>query len=153
MGLYFSRTVKYFLKLVIVIALVLGALAALGMLNTQGTSVLETLVYSWRGAMLAGAVVLFSIAYPKISFDTVDVRGDLEAHRDDVINAFANYGYSLDREDGGVMIFRANSLLRRLLWQFDDAVTVEQHGRYIRIEGTKKIVPRVQLRLNAYLSR
>ena len=153
MGLYFTRAVKYFLKLVIVIALVLGVLAALGMLNSHGTSVLETLIYSWRGGALAGAMVLFALLYPKISFDTVDVRGDMKAHRDDVVNAFATYGYSLDREEGGVMVFRANSRLRRLLWQFDDAVTVEQYDRYIRIEGTKKIVPRVQLRLNAYLSR
>ncbi len=153
MGLYFSRVLKYFLKLVIVIALVLGALAVLGMLNTQGASVLEMLTYSWRGAVLAGALVLFSLLYPKISFETVDVRGNMEVYRDDVVNAFATYGYSLDREEGGVMTFRANSRLRRLLWQFDDAVTVEQYDRYIRIEGTKKVVPRVQLRLNAYLSR
>ncbi len=153
MGLYFSRALKYFLKLVIVIAVVLGVLAALGMLNTQGTSLLETLIYSWRGGVLAGAIVLFSFLYPKISFDTVDVRGDVATNRDDVVNAFANYGYSLDKEKNGVMTFRANSRLRRLLWQFDDAVTVRQENRYIRIEGTKKVVPRVRLRLNAYLSR
>ncbi len=88
-----------------------------------------------------------------ISFDTVDVRGDVATNRDDVVNAFANYGYSLDKEKNGVMTFRANSRLRRLLWQFDDAVTVRQENRYIRIEGTKKVVPRVRLRLNAYLSR
>lgn len=153
MGLYITRALKYFLKLVIVIALALGALAVLGMLNERGSTLLETIFLSWRGAALGGALVLFSVIYPKISFDTVDVMGDLDAARGDVINAFASYGYSLDREGDDGMVFRADSKLRRLLWQFDDAVTVSRYDRCIRISGTKKIVPRVQLRLNAYLSK
>lgn len=153
MKLYITRALKYFVKLVIIIALVLGVLAALGMLSVRGTMLLETLFVSWRGAVLLGALVLFSAMYPKISFATVGVRGNLESHRDDVINAFATYGYSLSHEDGNGMVFRANSTLRRVLWQFDDAVKVSQNDRYIQIEGTKKIVPRVELRLNAYLSK
>lgn len=159
MKLYFTRALKYLLKLVIIIALVLGVLAVMdmfsdkGLLSVRGNMLLETLFLSWRGAVLGGAVVLFALAYPKISFTTEGVRGNLADSRDDVINAFATYGYSLTREDADGMTFRANSKLRRLLWQFDDAVEVSQKERYIQIEGTKKIVPRVQLRLNAYLSR
>ena len=153
MKLYITRALKYFLKLIIVIALVLGVLAALGRLSISGNMMLETLFLSWRGAVLAGAVLIFSVIYPKISFTTVGVRGNLEASREDVVNAFATYGYSLDREDADGMVFRANSKLRRLLWQFDDAVKVSQNDRYIQIEGTKKIVPRVELRLNAFINR
>jgi len=117
--------------------------------------VLSVLFVSWRGTVLLGVIVLLAILYPSISFTTVRVRGNLETNRDDVINAFATYGYSLMREDEHGMMFRANSFLRRLAWQFDDAVTVSatESGKYLKISGTKKIVPRVEMRLNAFLGR
>lgn len=152
MGLYIWRAVKYLLKLLIMIALALYVLAAFDLLNVQAEMVLQTIFSSWRGVVLLGAVVVFSLAYPKISFGKADVRGDLAAGRESVTEAFRAYRYSLAGEEDGVMVFRADSMIRRLLWQFDDAVKVYQHGDYIRIDGTKKIVPRVELRLNAYLS-
>jgi hypothetical protein len=136
----------------VIIALVLGALSAAGMLDTQGSTLIEMLFHSWKGVVLAGMLVLFALLYPTISFDTIDMHGDMKEHRDDVVDSFAAYGYALDSENGGVMVFRAKSRLRRLLWQFDDAVTMEQHDGHILISGTKKIVPRVQLRLNAFLN-
>ena len=155
MGLYLMRALKYFLRLAIIIAVVLAVLAASGMLATRGAEVLTALFVSWRGAVLLGVIVLLAVLYPSISFTTVRVRGSLETNRDDVINSFATYGYSLAREDEHGMTFRANSFVRRLAWQFDDAVTVSStdSGKYLKISGTKKIVPRVEVRLNAFWGR
>ena len=152
MGLYVTRALKYLVRMTVIIGLIFVVLAAFGLLETRGMTFFQALFMSWRGMVIIGLLVVLAIAYPKISFTTTSIRGSLAEHRDDVVNAFAVYGYSLVQEDETGMIFRANSTLRRVLWQFDDPVRVWQKDKSIEVEGLKKIVPRVELRLRSYLN-
>lgn len=151
MKLYVTRALKYLVRMTVIIGLIFLVLAALGMLETRGMTFFQALFMSWRGLVIIGALVLLAIVYPKISFTNVSLRGSLAGNRDNVVNAFATYGYSLVQEDETGMVFRANSKLRRVLWQFDDPVRVWQKDKYIEMEGLKKIVPRVEMRLRAYM--
>lgn len=145
---YIFRALKYIGRMAVIIALIIALLWMTGMLGTDVSGVFM----SWRGLVLVGVIVIFAIMYPNISFTTLRVRGDLRANREQIINAFATYSYQLAKEEDGKMIFRSKSMLKRISWQFDDAVTVSQNADYIEIEGLKKIITRVQLRLDSYIN-
>lgn len=152
MKLYIFRSLKYIVRMAVIIAVLIGVLWATGTLDTGGDSVLAVLFLSWRGVVLIGLIVIFAMMYPNISFTTLSVPGDTRANRDQIMEAFAAYSYHLVKEEDGKMIFRSRKVLKRVMWQFDDAVTVWQNADNIEIEGLKKIISRVRLRLDAYIN-
>lgn len=152
MKIYIFRALKYIVRMSVILALLLAALWITGTLDTGGSGVLAVLFLSWRGIVLLGLIVIFALMYPNISFTALRVRGDIRADRDRIADAFAAYSYSLVKEEDGKMIFRSQKMVKRILWQFDDAVTVSQNGDNIEIEGLKKIISRVQLRIDAYIN-
>ena len=101
------------------------------------------------------AVLLLALAafYPKLSFTTLDIRASLSESREALLNAFATCGYELTQEEPGRLVFRAQKPIKRLLLQWDDAITVTADGSYISLEGLKKEVSRIELRLSAFLGR
>ena len=153
MGKYISRAGKYVLKMVVLLAIVFALMALTGMLNRSLNDVFNSLFNSLPGLILIGALIVFALLYPKMSFMKGGVRGDMTANREDIVNAFASANYVLASENGGRMVFRARTFGGKLLAQWDDAVVVTQEGRFIEMEGLKKVVSRVELRLNAYINK
>ena len=147
--LYFSRAAKCLLKLVILLTVVFVAMSLTGTLETGGMSLARKLFASTRGVVLLAVIVLWVVSYPLTSFSRVSLRMSWDGER--IKNAFAVYGYQLESEADERMTFRARSVLRRVLWQFDDRVTVTRDGGFVDIEGLKRIVPRVETRLKAGL--
>lgn len=140
------------IRMSVIIGLAFLVMWATGTLNTPtGGNLLETIFLSWRGWVIIGLLVLLAILYPSISFTKISVRGNIEEERDHIINAFTSYNFALDKESEGRMEFRAKSVMKRLLWQFDDRVTVAQDGKSFTIAGQKKIVPRVMTRLSVFM--
>lgn len=125
------------MKLAVIVGVVFGVLHLLGMLDLG----------KWRvnGPILGAVMVVWAGVYPLMSFMTANVKMAMERER--LVNAFASLDYVLVAEEGERMVFRARSILRRVLWNFDDAVSVTRDGGFIDIEGTKRIVPRVESRL------
>jgi hypothetical protein len=151
---YILRALKYILRLFVLLAIVLIAMALTGTLNIEDGRVLEVLFLSNRGLILMALIILLGALYPKMSFMTADVRADMKNDRQTIIDSFAQLGYKLDSESDDTMIFRASKATQRFLMQWDDAVTVKaEEGTYISIEGLKRIVGRIETRLNAMLVR
>ncbi len=147
--LYFSRALKCFLKLAVLLTVVFVIMNLTGTLETGGLPLARALFASSRGVILLAVIVVWSAAYPLASFTRTSIRMAWDSEK--IENAFATYGYELECESEERMTFRAKSTLRRVLWQFDDSVTVTRDGGFVDIEGLKRIVPRVETRLKAGL--
>lgn len=151
-GRYLFRAFSYFVRLLVLILLALLITYLLGWLNTGGQPIYTVLI-SPRGAMLIGLVVILSALYPRFGFTTVEVKGDVDKNREQLLEAFKHYDYALDREEDGKLIFRANSGLKRLWAQYNDSITVHQITQHISIEGRSQMVGRVMTALEAAIER
>ena len=123
----FVRSVKYFVHLCVLCAAVILVMHLAGMLAVAPAELPALLFASWRGWVLAAAVVLLSAAYPFTGFVPAD-------------------------DDGEGMTFRAASPLRRLWLHFDDEVRVAQFGQWIELSGQRRTVARVAPRLEGYIA-
>ena len=110
----FVRSVKYFVHLCVLCAAVILVMHLAGMLAVAPAELPALLFASWRGWVLAAAVVLLSAAYPFTGFITRRVEGFLDDDRERVVNAFRAEGFVPADDDGEGMTFRAASPLRRL---------------------------------------
>ena len=154
MKLYIVRSLKYIVKMAVVIGAALFIMHLTGTLNVPGEDIMKTLFLSRNGMLLVGLLLLLALSYPKLSFAKVEVRAEMGANRKAIVEAFAAYGYAPVKEDGGMMVFRAESVAKRLLNQWDDAVTVTAtDGGHIELEGLKKVVGRVESRLSYILGQ
>lgn len=153
MTLYITRAVRCLLKLIILLVVAFAAMSLTGTLETGGLTIANALVKTTNGKIVIALVVVWAAIYPKLSFTRVGVRATIDEQRENLVNAFATYGYSLEGERDGRLTFRADSMLKRVLWQFDDRVTVSQDGGFMDIEGLRKVVPRVEMRLKAMMTR
>ncbi len=150
---YLIRSVKYFIALCV---LYLVVMALMFVTNTSLLTPSETfyaLVHSTRGVILIVAVVLLSALYPRFGFISRQQIGSLTVNREQIINAFASEGFKLIRESDGEMVFRAETLFKRLMLLYEDEIRVTQCGEWITIEGIRRAVARINYRLESYLER
>lgn len=146
------RSVKYFAHLCVLCAAVIAVMHLAGVLAVRLAELPALLFASWRGWVLAAAVVLLSAAYPFTGFVTRRVEGFLDDDRERVVNAFRAEGFVPTADDDEGMTFRAAGMLRRLWLHFDDEVRVEQFGQWIELSGQRRTVARVAPRLEAYIA-
>lgn len=149
---YFVRAAKYF------VALCVLCLALMALMIVTGTSALsldDTLyaaLHTTRFAKMFGAILLLAAFYPRFGFIVREVEGDMEEHREQILNAMRSAGFSLLREEEGKMIFRADTLLRKAMLLFEDEIEVTQYGQWIRLDGIRRGVAHAAYRLDAYLT-
>lgn len=111
----------------------------------------DVLFHTQRGWMLIGVIVLLSAFYPKFGFVVRTVEGDVVRNREQIVNAFESARFSLRSEQEGVMIFRADGLLHKLMLLGEDEIRVSQQGDRILVDGIRRGVARVMYRLDSYL--
>ena len=133
---YLLRAVKYFVKIVALVAAIYVVMDATDTLGIQQNELLGT-----KGIVLAVALLLLSAAYPSYGFVSRTARASFVADREAIIRAFGHSGYGLERESSGEMVFRASGPLKRL-WQLgDDRVTVRPiDGFNVEVSGPRKEV-------------
>ncbi len=81
------------------------------------------------------------------------MRGDLERDRERVLHVFASGGYSLVSEEGGTLVFRVASPVRRLLMQGEDRIVVSGEPGRIVLDGIRKEVVKAEFRLKSFLEQ
>ncbi|MCH5334363.1 MAG: hypothetical protein J1D86_00970 [Alistipes sp.] len=141
------RAVKYFLFLcVLCVVLVLG-LHLIGAGGTSLDGVCRTLFGTQRGAVLIAAVVLLSAAYPFIGFMRRTVAGDMEQHREAIVETFAQSGFRLKESREGFMRFGAATLAARLRLLGEDEITVTGNGPEFIIEGIRRAAVPVAVKI------
>ena len=149
--MYMLRSLKYF------IAMLLLCAALMALMFLSGTSALtpeETLYVMFRSTRFLSlfiALVVLAALYPRFGFVCREIEGDVELNRTQIVNAFKSAGFSLHSESDGVLRFRADGFLHRLLLLYEDEIAVSQHGERIRLDGIRRGVARVAYRLDSYI--
>ena len=142
---YFIRSLKYFVALCVICVAILALMLATG---TSALTLDQTVYVMFHTSRYA---TLFAALYPKFGFVVRKVEGDVEENREQIINAFKSAGFSLRGEEDGVMTFRADGPLRKLMLLGEDEIKVSQYGQWIQIDGIRRGVARVEYRLDSYI--
>lgn len=145
------RSLKYMVKLIVLIAIIFAAMMLTKTTYLDTGTMLAELFLSTRGALLLAALLVVAGTYPLFGFVKRDIPGDLEGNADTVVNTMAISGYTLTANDGGVMVFRAASPLKRFLKLWDDEIRISGDGRHITIEGDRKEAVKAEYRLRSFI--
>lgn len=148
---YLIRASKYFVALCVLCAAIMALNLMTGMARLSFGESLYVMFHTPRGMLLPAVIVVLAAFYPKFGFISRRVEGDVEEHREQILNAFRSAGFELVGEEEGVMRFRARGALHRLLLLFEDEILVSQYGQWILVEGIRRGVARVIYRLDSYI--
>ena len=148
---YFVRSLKYFFALCVLCIALMGLMLMTGTSALSLDDTLYVMLHTDRYLMLFAAIVVLAAVYPKFGFVVRRVEGDIEENREQILNAFRSAGFSLRGEEDGVMTFRADGPLRKLMLLGEDEIKVSQYGQWIQIDGIRRGVARVEYRLDSYI--
>ena len=148
---YFIRSLKYFCALCVLCAAIMFLNRVAGTARLSVPETLYVMFHTPRGMMLPVVILLLAAFYPKFGFVVRQVEGDIDENRQQILNAFRSEGFSLRSERNGVLIFRADNGWKKLMMLGEDELIVSQYGQWIRIEGIRRGVARVQYRLDSCL--
>lgn len=148
---YFIRSLKYFAALCVICMAVVGLMLVTGTSALTFDETLYVMFHSDRYVTLLAAIVVLAAFYPKFGFVVRKVEGDMEQHREQIVNAFKSAGFSLRREKEGVMTFKADGIVHKLMLLGEDEIKVSQYGQWIVLDGIRRGVARVEYRLDSYI--
>lgn len=151
MNRYLIRALKYFVALCVLCAAIMALNLLSGMARLSLGETLYVMFHTPRGMLLPAVIILLAAFYPKFGFISRRVEGDVEEHREQILNAFRSAGFELVGEEDGVLRFRARGFLHRLLLLGEDEIRVSQYGQWILVEGIRRGVARVVYRLDSYI--
>ena len=140
---YLVRAIKYFFYLLLILALVIFALAAFKIVDSD----LSTMFVNGYDSLwqMAGVTFLLALCYPKFGFSTrkAYVKGPAEETSAQVKSVMENHGYSLETAEGDNMTFRKNSQLARALKMWEDRVTFTKTVTGYDVEGLTRELARL----------
>ncbi len=148
---YIVRSLKYFFALCVLCIALMGLMLMTGTSALSLDDTLYVMLHTDRYLMLFAAIVALAAVYPRFGFVVRKVEGDVEENREQIVNAFKSAGFSLRGEEDGVMTFRADGPLRKLMLLGEDEIKVSQYGQWIQIDGIRRGVARVEYRLDSYI--
>lgn len=147
---YLIRSAKYFVALCVLLVAIMALNRAMGSTLTIRET-FYVMFHTTRGLLLPVVVVVLALCYPRFGFIVRRVEGDTELDREQIVNAFRSAGFSLRREEEGTLFFRADGFVQKLLLLWEDEIRVSQYGQWIKLDGIRRGVARVQYRLDSYL--
>ena len=148
---YSIRSIKFLVALVVLYAAVMWIMVKTGSTMLSARDMVAVMFLTVRGQVLVAAILVWAAVYPKVGFVVRRVEADMTADSERIINAFLAQGYVMTGEENGRMKFRAENLFRRLRLLFEDEVAVSQQGREVVIEGIRRSVAPVEMRLKSYM--
>lgn len=149
---YFIRSVKFLIALFVIYLAAVWIMIEAGASMLTMRETLQVLVRTPRGIVLLAAIVVWAAIYPCVGFVSRRVEGDMTDDREKIIRAFISAGYVLKSEDGEQMRFRAAGLFHKLRLLFEDEIIVSQYGQWIVLDGIRRSVADVQMRLRTGLN-
>ena len=153
MKTYLIRSLKYLIWLFILFTVILTVMVATGTSRLDaGESVTELFMTS-RGQMMLIVIVVLALLYPRFGFTSRDVRANMPADRERLIQIFETSGFVLVAEEGSRMVFRARTPLKKAMLLWEDRITVESDEKYVKLDGIRKEVVRLEFRLKPVLNR
>ena len=149
---YFVRSVKYFFYFSALTSLILAALVATGMADSDINEMFRG-GYSaiWK---IAAFYVCIAAVYPKVGFirRKVSVQNEWKDVRPAVITFLQERHYELESEADGSLTFRHKGNLDKLKRMYEDRITVTAVDGGFIMEGLRKDVFRLACSLEYKLN-
>ena len=140
---YLLRSVKYFFYLMVILTLIIAALIACGMVESDISQIFVNGYDSlWQIALL---MAVFAAIYPRFGFSTRTARvlGSDEEVAPHVIKVMEEHGYQLETRDGADMTFRKKGAVSRAFKMWEDRLTFIRRASGYDVEGLTRDLARV----------
>ena len=140
---YIVRSLKYFVYICIIMALILTALVLLKVVDSDVTLMFRNGYDSlWQIALM---FLVVSFLYPRFGYcrRCVRVPGEYSEVRDALVSCMNELGYDLESEESENLSFRLRSTLGRITRPWEDRLIFERFIPGFYIEGRSKDVARV----------
>lgn len=153
MGRYIVRSLKYLLFIsVLYIALVWLMSVTSYSEKVDMWLLLESQLRSEQGTLLIVAFIALAIFYPRFGFMRRKVDGvDITRDRIRIDNAMRVYGFMFVGMEGEALVYRANGVIKRLSFMYEDRVEVRVVDGGVEIDGIRRAVARIAFQLSAYI--
>ena len=153
MGRYIIRSLKYLLFIsVLYIALVWLMSVTSYSEKVDMWLLLESQLRSEQGTLLIVAFIALAIFYPRFGFMRRKVEGvDITRDRIRIDNAMRVYGFMFVGMEGETLVYRANGVIKRLSFMYEDRVEVRVVDGGVEIDGIRRAVARIAFQLSAYI--
>lgn len=153
MGRYTVRSLKYLLFIsVLYIALVWLMSVTSYSEKVDMWLLLESQLRSEQGTLLIVAFIVLAIFYPRFGFMRRKVEGvDITRDRIRIDNAMRVYGFMFVGMEGEALVYRANGVIKRLSFMYEDRVEVRVVDGGVEIDGIRRAVARIAFQLSAYI--
>ena len=144
---YIIRAVKYFIYFGLMLAVLMAALYALKMTDPQAKDFASMFFKDGYDSLKLIALVFAAVSavYPMIGFAKLKaiVPGEYADVRSIVIDYMDEKGYSLEKEEGENLSFRARSAARKLTRMFEDRIEFERDFTGFLVKGKRSDVVRI----------
>ena len=153
MGRYIVRSLKYLLFIsVLYIALVWLMSVTSYSEKVDMWLLLESQLRSEQGTLLIVAFIALAIFYPRFGFMRRKVEGvDITRDRIRIDNAMRVYGFMFVGMEGEALVYRADGVIKRLSFMYEDRVEVRVVDGGVEIDGIRRAVARIAFQLSAYI--
>ena len=148
---YWRRAVKYMVRLLVLVFLLIVLMVVTGMARTGADGNLADVFLTPKALLLLAIIVLWSLAYPKLGFIRKPLKIDFTINKEQISKIFAENGFVLVEQNDNVLVFRMSSKLRRVLAFGEDRIVVSVADEGIEMEGLRKEVARIEFRLQPFL--
>lgn len=154
MNVYFRRSAKYFVQLVVLFIVLFAFMYLTGTTAIKEGSI-EDILFTRRGLLLAISVVALSLLYPRFGFVRREIVGDIDTDRELILRAFAVSGYEIvtEQSDSSTMVFRADNIAKRITTMWEDRIVVSSGSGVIVVDGIRKEVIKIEFRVKGFLSQ
>lgn len=146
------RSAKYLVWLLILFTVIFLIMSLTGTSRFDSLDALRQLFGSNRGALMICALLVLALLYPRFGFVIRKFNADPTQNREAILEAFTRSGYSLESETPDGLIFRVSSPLRRVMLLWEDRIRMVPTPGGFTLEGLRKEVVKVELRLGPLLS-
>ncbi|MBQ0025112.1 MAG: hypothetical protein KBT00_05255 [Bacteroidales bacterium] len=143
---YFIRALKSILYFAVIFTLIVSVLFIFSSQKKAGLSFTDMFEEGSFPKLLCFFAV-FGAVYPAVSFfkRKIYINKDYAEYRTLIEEAMSDLGYKVEKAEEGVVTFRQEKMVQRLLRLFfEDRITMDISGNPIVIEGYRKDVMRVQ---------
>lgn len=145
---YAIRSLKYFVYICLLLAVIVAALVALDIVEADIDKMFRHGSNSiW---MMAGMFAVISCIYPLFGYTKrqVYVQGlDIESLKGPAVKFMEEKGYEVERQTNGELTFRQKKISAKITRMWEDRITINEKDGGIWAEGLRKDVVRLVMGL------
>lgn len=151
---HIRRALKYFIQVVVIFSVIIGALMAAGLVSPDVNVAFRN---GWHSVgYIVGLFFVVSMVYPFFGYGkrTIRAKGEPSEHRGAIEEAMKERGYVLEKEENGVLRYRLTSTVAKVARIWEDAVTITPSLGGFEAEGLMRDLARavssIDHKINSY---